>query len=127
MRGNRMAPSESSDKAGIVTHVVVAHDSPWFSGHFPGNPILPGIALLGFVQDAIEKYGRMRGRTFTIKRLRRVKFTRLVRPNEHLMILLSPPLETDSAEFSFEVQVEDDVCCSGYLVLAHGTDKRACA
>jgi len=28
-------------------------DSPWFSGHFPGKPILPGIALVYMVEQAI--------------------------------------------------------------------------
>ena len=38
----------------------VPADSPWFSGHFPGEPILPGIALVymaeqAIVQDALKK------------------------------------------------------------------------
>jgi len=30
-------------------------DSPWFSGHFPGEPILPGIALVHLVKQAIMR------------------------------------------------------------------------
>ncbi len=120
-----MSPSESADKAGAVTHVVAAQDSPWFSGHFPGNPILPGVALLGFVQDAMQEFGHLRGKPLAIKGLRRVKFTRLVRPNEHLTIILSPLLETEPAEFSFQVKMENEVCCSGHILLSGDTDERA--
>ena len=41
----------------------VPADSPWFSGHFPGEPILPGIAIVymaeqAIIQDALKKVSR---------------------------------------------------------------------
>ena len=32
---------------------VIAADHPALSGHFPGDPILPGVAILAAVLDAI--------------------------------------------------------------------------
>ena len=35
------------------THWTVPEDHPAFAGHFPGNPILPGVVLLDAVLQAI--------------------------------------------------------------------------
>jgi 3-hydroxymyristoyl/3-hydroxydecanoyl-(acyl carrier protein) dehydratase len=42
----------------------VSDDSPWFSGHFPGEPILPGIALVHIVEQAIIELARTKGEQF---------------------------------------------------------------
>jgi hypothetical protein len=35
--------------------------SPWFSGHFPDEPILPGIAILSMVSEVIRQVASERG------------------------------------------------------------------
>ena len=30
----------------IVGHKALQHNDPWFEGHFPGNPIMPGVLLI---------------------------------------------------------------------------------
>ena len=37
----------------ITASACVPADSVWYAGHFPGNPILPGIAILALVEEAI--------------------------------------------------------------------------
>ena len=37
----------------ILAHVTVSDGSPWFSGHFTNNPILPGIAQLNMIVEVI--------------------------------------------------------------------------
>jgi 3-hydroxymyristoyl/3-hydroxydecanoyl-(acyl carrier protein) dehydratase len=37
----------------IVTHFEVPADHPSLAGHFPGRPIVPGVALLDLVVEAI--------------------------------------------------------------------------
>ncbi len=55
-------------------------DAPFFAGHFPGEPILPGVFL---VEAAAQTAGLMMGRGGSVKRLAAVnhfKFKGAVRP-----------------------------------------------
>ena len=36
----------SGDDQSMVAEVTVRDDEPWCSGHFPGNPIMPGVLVL---------------------------------------------------------------------------------
>src|SRR5581483_3346026 len=60
--------------------IEVPADSPLFAGHFPGHPILPGIAHLSFVEQALGS---------PITAARSVRLRRPVTPRETLDLALS--------------------------------------
>ena len=94
----------------MVASVTTAAHSPWFSGHFPDDPILPGIAQLKMVVDLITKTGpgnlRMTG-------LGRVKFRKIVRPEELLDIHVTYGNKTD--QYNFKITSGDEDVCSGCM------------
>jgi 3-hydroxymyristoyl/3-hydroxydecanoyl-(acyl carrier protein) dehydratase len=55
----------------------VPAEHPSLAGHFPGNPVVPGVLLLDHVLHALE---RSTGRSVT--RLRQVKFVSILLPGE---------------------------------------------
>lgn len=69
---------EIAAENGIVAgQVRVPPDSPFFEGHFPGSPLLPGVAQLRLVADlAADAYGV----PVRLVRVHRVKFSSPVRP-----------------------------------------------
>lgn len=96
----------------IQAQVVVHDDSPWFSGHFPGNPILPGIAQLHMVAAVIA---RSRQEDLSIKRVQRVKFKKIVRPGERLEI--DAAATSTLGLYSFRITHEAQDVCTGTMLL----------
>ncbi|MEW6264799.1 MAG: hypothetical protein AB1641_17130 [Thermodesulfobacteriota bacterium] len=75
---------------GIEARATFEQTSPWFSGHFPEQPILPGVALLSLVADLIRRQGERLGRKMEICGLNRVRFKGSVRPGEEVQVTVRP-------------------------------------
>ncbi|MDD5343138.1 MAG: MaoC/PaaZ C-terminal domain-containing protein [Smithella sp.] len=93
----------------------VSADSPWFSGHFPGEPILPGIALVYIVKQAIIEEALKKGTQLHLYSLRRIRFTQPVRPGDKLSISINSEDTGDDILFSFKVIREENVVSSGRI------------
>ena len=94
----------------------VQADSPWFSGHFPGQPILPGIALIYMVEQAIIQDASVKGERVLLHALKRVRFTHPVRPGETLSLNISGEEADEEILFYFKVSNKENIVCSGAVV-----------
>jgi len=90
--------------------------SPWFSGHFPDAPILPGIAILSMVTDAITHHESEKGKKIRIASIRGVRFRLPVRPDELLKISLSSSHQDGGFSYHFDVAVKGITACTGVIV-----------
>jgi 3-hydroxyacyl-[acyl-carrier-protein] dehydratase len=102
---------KKTDKDEVLADVTVAADSPWFTGHFPGNPILPAIAQLKMVADVLSL---ARGEELYIHRLSRVKFKKPVAPGALLTIYGAP---AENQLYQFRITQKDQDVCSGTMSL----------
>ena len=102
-----------SDKNEIEAEIQVPPDSPWFRGHFPGEPILPGVAQIGMVKDAIRQ---ARDQDLKVTGVRRVRFKQIIRPNDKLK-LIAAPLKENTGAYSFLILVENEAVCSGVMMV----------
>ncbi|MDP2645204.1 MAG: hypothetical protein Q8P24_09710 [Desulfobacterales bacterium] len=110
---------EKSGSSQISADIFVPPDSPWFCGHFPGEPILPGIAQLGMVYDAISQSG---DRNLEISNISRVRFKQMIRPNDQLNITVQPRNDRGKS-YSFRIMVAGKVACSGVMALENPAGK----
>jgi 3-hydroxyacyl-[acyl-carrier-protein] dehydratase len=99
----------------IEAQAFVPVDSCWFSGHFPGEPILPGIALIDLVWQAIIRDARARNEEIRMDELKRVRFTQPVRPGENLSVHITGGKPGDEPLYSFKVVNRENVVCSGSI------------
>jgi acyl-CoA synthetase (AMP-forming)/AMP-acid ligase II len=81
----------------------VQADLPYFSGHFPGQPILPGVTQLAWV----EKYGKI---FFSITqpflRMEVIKFKKIIRPGDKLTLQLRWNQGSGKLYFDFSSSIE---------------------
>jgi 3-hydroxyacyl-[acyl-carrier-protein] dehydratase len=80
--------------------VSIPIDHPAFAGHFPGRPLLPGVALLAEVLEAALDLPDLAARIGPAPRLAVVKFLAPVAPGAELVI----QFELAAGRIGFEVR-----------------------
>ena len=110
----RIAAGRGRD-ARRLTFTIPA-DLAWFEGHFPGNPVLPGVAQLdGLVARQVERLWPDAGALRAVKRL---KFSQLIRPGERISVLLDR--DAGRGVVAFSIEGREGRCASGTLVFGPG-------
>ena len=95
------------------THSValaIAADHPAFAGHFPGRPLLPGVALLSAVLEAVLAEPALAAAVGAAPRLGAVKFLVPVEPGAALTIRFDA---TRPGALRFEVVEDTRIAASG--------------
>ncbi|MGQ0586884.1 MAG: hypothetical protein ACT4PK_06755 [Gammaproteobacteria bacterium] len=95
---------------------VVPADHPCLPGHFPGNPIVPGVVLLEQVLDAARAW---RGTDARLAGLPAVKFLSPLLPGQRFDILLEEQGPGGQGpRIRFTCSAADRVLAQGSLALA---------
>lgn len=117
---NLLVESETRQlpKDELAARVTTDAQSPWFSGHFPDNPILPGIAQLKMVADLIAA---SRQDDVHLAGVSRVKFRKIVKPGEILDIFAT--FIQIKEHYMFRITSGNDEVCSGVMFFAKKTKR----
>lgn len=102
----------------LEARVFVPEDSIWFSGHFPGEPILPGIAVVHAVYETIQRDAQSRDTSLHISHLKRIRFTSPVRPGDTLLISITSEVASTEVHYIFKATVGDNAVSSGLVAMA---------
>jgi 3-hydroxyacyl-[acyl-carrier-protein] dehydratase len=103
--------------------MVFAAADPMFAGHFPGNPLVPGVILTEALAQtagiaaapADAKDGKPH---FLLSGIRAMKFFQAVRPEERIILRAKKLAEVDGLlQFEVEALVADTLVAAGQLVL----------
>ena len=89
--------------------MIVPPDHPALAGHFPGDPIVPGVVLL---DEVIRTARKTLGGGAGCLTLPWAKFHAPLRPGEEFATRLEP---LDAASFKFTVRSGDKLIASGNL------------
>lgn len=79
--------------------IHIAADHPSLVGHFPGNPVVPGVVLMTQVVQALE---RCQGGPVQICAVPTVKFVAPLRPGQEVKVAFTP-LRPGLVKFRCEV------------------------
>jgi 3-hydroxymyristoyl/3-hydroxydecanoyl-(acyl carrier protein) dehydratase len=86
----------------------IPDDHPAFSGHFPGNPILPGAVLVEMVVECATEVG------WTVKSIEAIKFGRSIRRGGDLAVRF----QREGRSVHFACTMGTEAVASGKLRLA---------
>ncbi|MCR9212226.1 MAG: hypothetical protein NXI13_00800 [Proteobacteria bacterium] len=84
-----------------------------FQGHFPDQPILPGVAQLDWAARFSEKYFAHSG---CYRKLGQLKFSKLIEAGQTVSLKLR--FLKDKKRIHFSYVFETEACSSGFLELA---------
>ncbi len=100
----------SATAAALTATLVFPPDAECFQGHFPGFPVLPGVAQLYFLRH----FARQAFPDFPdAATYRKLKFQRLVRPLETVTLTVT---RLGEGTFAFALDVADERAASGRVV-----------
>ena len=89
----------------------IAADHPAFAGHFPGHPVLPGVAVLSLVLQALAARPALSARVGEAPRIDNAKFLHAVTPGSTLRVAL----REQGSGVAFEVWRGDTAVARGQL------------
>ena len=89
--------------------------SEWFSGHFDEYPVVPGIALLALAAEMLKRQGLEQGRRLGVFGFSKVRFKRLVFPDEELRISVAAMASGPEATLDFHIACRGDTVAQGFL------------
>lgn len=105
------APASSTENIFEVTCIIPA-DLSWFNGHFPEQPVLPGVVQVNWASQVAQ-------RVFDCAEFRGVnslKFTTMILPNTQVTLYLTANPEKHSIKFSYKS--DETLFSSGTLIFS---------
>ncbi|MFZ3375236.1 MAG: 3-hydroxyacyl-ACP dehydratase FabZ family protein [Chthoniobacterales bacterium] len=106
-------------------------DDPMFAGHFPSNPLVPGVILTEALAQtagiaAVAAHAENAGRLFLLSGIRGMKFFRVVRPEERIVLRAEKVGEMGELfQFKVAADVDGKRVAEGELVLSKATPAQA--
>jgi 3-hydroxyacyl-[acyl-carrier-protein] dehydratase len=108
---------QSGERA--VCRKTFAADEPFFRGHFPGDPLVPGVILAEALAQTAGLAAGQPGRTFHLSAIKGMKFLRPVRPLDEITLTARKTAALGSLwQFEVVARVGDSPVAEGVVMLA---------
>lgn len=111
---------EHSPGLSATCEKVFAEAEPFFQGHFPGNPLVPGVLLTeALAQTAgIAAGAPAAGKSYRLSAIKQMKFSRPVKPGDVIVLVAEKSAAVGGLlQFSVSARVGGVVVAEGFLVL----------
>ncbi|MFC6255370.1 3-hydroxyacyl-ACP dehydratase FabZ [Secundilactobacillus hailunensis] len=109
----------------MIARKNVSVNEAFFQGHFPGNPVMPGVLIVEAMAQAgaiaLLTMPEFKGKTAYFGGMNKVKFRQMVKPGDTLKLVVTLEKIRGHAGLGHgEAYVEDKKVCSGELTFMIG-------
>lgn len=101
----------------LLAEAVFPADLPVFTGHFPGRPVVPGVAYIALVQAAYEQALAQKIRLVAVERC---KWKTPTVPGERLLLTATAAVIGTQQRIKATLANPAGVACELHLLLAFG-------
>jgi 3-hydroxyacyl-[acyl-carrier-protein] dehydratase len=120
-----MTPGES-----LIATKNVTINEQFFQGHFPGNPVMPGVLIIESLAQAasilILSSPQFLGKTAYMTGINDAKFKQMVRPGDVLKLHVTfGKLRDNMGSVNVEARVNDKLATSAELMFVVSPDEKA--
>lgn len=101
---------EPSENGRFTARILLNKDHDIFKGHFPGNPVTPGVCMMQIVKELTEE---CTGRKLFLKSASNIKFMAIINPYETPEL----DLQLDITEDGENIKVKNTTSFGGTIAL----------
>ena len=98
--------SEKTEDSSTYT-LLISETSPLFKGHFPGNPVLPGVCILQIFKELAETDLAIE-RPVMYDEIRQCKFLQPIAMNKPASVGVTLTLKQEGASWNLSASMKDD-------------------
>lgn len=77
--------AEAESSCSLITKVKLNKNHQIFKGHFPSNPVVPGVCLIQMIKEIVEKNLQ---KELNLVRADNVKFLNMINPEENETVII---------------------------------------
>ena len=97
-------------KESVEIEAYIQQNLSWFAGHFPGQPVLPGVVQTHWACELAQHLFELKG----LKKVNNLKFKTMILPETHLRLNLTFNVVKNSITFTYK---NDDLIYSNGSLL----------
>lgn len=127
---DRVISMQTEPEKRLIALKNISINEPFFSGHFPGNPVMPGVLIIESMAQAAgmlahldaELEGR-RGELYYLVKIDNARFTKIVKPGDQLELdVIQKRIIRSMGQYLCEARVDGKKVASCEIMCA-GKDK----
>jgi len=99
----------------LKLQIKIGHELKWFEGHFPENPVLPGVVQVHWAVSLAQQF-MLEKKQF--RQVENLKFKSVVLPGMELILQFSGLVADEKIRFSFLSSETEEVHSEGRLLFS---------